>query len=124
MNLNDEDAPPALAGVTHRWVEANGVKLHVAESGQGEPLLLLHGWPQHWYMWRKQIPELAKRYRVIAPDLRGFGWSDAPEASYEKERLADDILALLDVMQLPRVRLMAHDWGGWVGFLMCIRAPE
>ncbi|MFY9488658.1 MAG: alpha/beta fold hydrolase [Solirubrobacterales bacterium] len=68
-----------IPGVTHRLVTANGVRLHVAEAGSGEPVMLLHGWPQHWWMWRKVIPALAERYRVIVPDLRGSGWSEAPK---------------------------------------------
>ena len=113
-----------VKGVTHRFVAANGLNFHVAEAGRGEPLLMLHGWPQHWYMWRYQIPPLAEQYTVICPDLRGFGWSDAPATGYEKETLVDDIIALLDELKLKRVRLMAHDWGGWVAFLLCLRQPE
>jgi pimeloyl-ACP methyl ester carboxylesterase len=63
---------PRVDGVEHRWVEAGGVRLHLAEAGEGEPLVLLHGWPQHWYEWREVIGPLAERYRVICPDLRGF----------------------------------------------------
>jgi pimeloyl-ACP methyl ester carboxylesterase len=115
---------PRVEGVTHRFVQANGVNLHLAEAGRGEPLLMLHGWPQHWYMWRHQIPPLAEQYSIICPDLRGFGWSDAPPTGYEKEQLADDMIALMDVLSLKRIRLIGHDWGGWVGFLLCLRQPE
>lgn len=115
---------PQIEGIKHRFVEMPGLRLHLAEAGQGEPLLLLHGWPQHWYMWRHLIPQLAVHYRVLCPDLRGFGWSDAPSSGYEKEQLATDIIALLDTLGLDRVRLMGHDWGGWVGFLLCLRHPE
>jgi pimeloyl-ACP methyl ester carboxylesterase len=75
-------------------------------------------------MWRYQIPPLAQRYSLICPDLRGLGWSEAPPTGYEKEQLVDDIIALLDALNLDHVRLMAHDWGGWVGFLFCLRQPE
>ena len=115
---------PAVPGVSHRFIEANGMTFHVAEAGQGEPLLMLHGWPQHWYMWRGVIPRLAERYRVICPDLRGFGWSDAPVGGYEKETLAADMLALMDAMELDRVRLVGHDWGGYVGFLLSLFNPD
>jgi pimeloyl-ACP methyl ester carboxylesterase len=121
--LNPSDKFPYVAGVTHRYVPANGLAVHVAEAGQGEPLLLLHGWPQHWYMWRYEIPALAERYHVICPDLRGQGWTSAPFTGYGKQRLVDDTLALLDALHLPRVRLMGHDWGGWIGFLLCLREP-
>jgi len=117
--------PPALDGVTHRWVEARGIRFHLAEAGAGEDVvLLLHGWPQHWYEWRHLIPALAGTHRVLAMDLRGFGWSDAPPSGYLKEDLADDVLAVLDQIGTERVKLVGHDWGGWVGFLLCLRAPE
>jgi pimeloyl-ACP methyl ester carboxylesterase len=124
MQSLDETTFPPVAGVTHRFVDVGGLRLHVAEIGQEEPLLLLHGWPQHWYMWRDLLPALAEHYRVICPDLRGFGWSDAPRSGYEKRQLVADILALLDALDLERVRLMGHDWGGWVGFLLCLHHPE
>ncbi|HEX6753233.1 MAG TPA: alpha/beta hydrolase [Solirubrobacterales bacterium] len=116
---------PTVDGVTHRWVEARGLRFHVAEAGSGDdPVLLLHGWPQHWYEWRNLMPALADRHRVLAMDLRGFGWSDAPRKGYEKENLASDVLAVLDELGLERVKLVGHDWGGWIGFLLCLRAPE
>lgn len=129
---------PLLEGVEHRWVEARGLRTHVAEAGEGPPLgasarlgqarseaiLLLHGWPQHWWMWRYVMPRLAEHHRVIAPDLRGHGWTDAPPGGYDKETLASDVLALLDALELERVALIGHDWGGWVGFLLCLREPE
>jgi pimeloyl-ACP methyl ester carboxylesterase len=115
---------PAVPGVQHRHVQAGEVRLHVAEAGEGEPVMLLHGWPQHWYMWRHVIPPLAERYRVICPDLRGLGWSEAPRGGYEKETMASDVLALMDELGLERVRLVGHDWGGLAGFFMCLRAPE
>jgi pimeloyl-ACP methyl ester carboxylesterase len=117
---------PQVEGVAHRYVETRGLRFHVAEAGPPDapPLLMLHGWPQHWYEWRRQIPALAESFRVIAPDLRGFGWSDAPPDGYEKENMATDVLALMDEMGLERVQLMGHDWGGWIGFLLCVRAPE
>lgn len=114
---------PQLEGVRHRYVEANGLRLHVAEAGSGEPLVLLHGWPQNWWMWRHLIPPLAERYHVLCPDLRGYGWSDAPARGYGKQQMADDVLALLDALELAQVGLVGHDWGGYAGFLLCLGAP-
>lgn len=119
-----QGSPPELDGVTHRYVDVPGVRLHVAEAGEGPPLLLLHGWPQHWWIWRKVIPALASERRVICPDLRGFGWSEAPAGRYEISELADDMLALLDELGLDQVELIGHDWGGYSGFLLCLKAPE
>jgi pimeloyl-ACP methyl ester carboxylesterase len=115
---------PALEGVTHRSVQARGASFHVAEAGAGEPLVLLHGWPQHWWAWRKVVPLLAPHARLIMPDLRGFGWSDAPPGRYDKRSMADDVLVLLDRLGLQRVRIVGHDWGGWIAFLACMAAPE
>jgi pimeloyl-ACP methyl ester carboxylesterase len=114
---------PELPGVTHHRIDIGELTVHVAEAGRGRPLVLLHGWPQHWYCWRRVIP-LLDDHRLIIPDLRGHGWSDAPRGSYAKEQLVTDVLALLDAMELPTVGLIGHDWGGWVGFLTALRAPE
>jgi pimeloyl-ACP methyl ester carboxylesterase len=117
--------PPAVEGVVHRTVRARGLDFHVAEAGSGEDVVLcLHGWPQHWYEWRYLLPALADRHRVLALDQRGFGWSDAPAGGYEKENLASDVLAVLDELGVQRVKLVGHDWGGWIGFLLCLREPE
>jgi pimeloyl-ACP methyl ester carboxylesterase len=115
---------PHVPGVRHRLVDVRGVRIHVAEAGEGEPVILQHGWPQHWYAWRHVIPELARTRRVIAPDLRGFGWSEAPPGDYEKETLAADLIGLLDALELDRVDLIGHDWGGFTGFIACLHAPD
>lgn len=117
---------PELDGVSHRYVNARGVRFHVAEAGPADapPVVLLHGWPQHWLMWRDVIPALATDRRVIAPDLRGLGWSEAPRGGYRKQELADDMLALLDELGVERFDLIGHDWGAFTGFLMAASAPE
>lgn len=117
--------PPSIEGVEHRTVRARGLDFHVAEAGSGDDVVLcLHGWPQHWYEWRHLLPALADRHRVLALDQRGFGWSDAPSSGYEKENLASDVLAVLDALGLERVKLVGHDWGAWIGFLLCLREPQ
>jgi pimeloyl-ACP methyl ester carboxylesterase len=115
---------PQLEGVSHHWESANGIRIHYAEAGEGEPVVLQHGWPQHWWMWRDLIPVLAERFRVIVPDLRGHGWSDKPRSSYLKTELLEDVLGLLDALGLERVRYVGHDWGGHVGMLAALQAPE
>lgn len=120
---------PHVEGVTHRDVWAGGLRFHVAEAGPADaealPIVLLHGWPQHWFMWRDVLTALAADgRRVIAPDLRGLGWSDAPKAGYRKQQLADDVLALLRELGVERFDLIGHDWGAFAGFLICLSAPE
>lgn len=115
---------PQLPGVEHRFVDVDGVRIHVAETGDGDPLVLLHGWPQNWWEWRHLIPRLAQDYRVICLDTRGSGWSDAPADGYDKESMATDVLAVLDELGVDRVRMVGHDVGGYLGFLICLRAPE
>jgi pimeloyl-ACP methyl ester carboxylesterase len=116
---------PAVEGVRHRTVDAGGIELHVAEAGpaDGDPVLLVHGWPQHWYEWRHLVPRLSRRYRLVMPDLRGLGWSEVTERGYEKDNLARDLINLLDGLGIERVKLVGHDWGGYAGFLMCLFAP-
>ena len=117
------DVPP-VPGVEHRMVAVNDVRLHVAEAGAGPPLILLHGWPQHWWSWRRVMPRLAEDYRVLAADLRGWGWSDAPRDDYAKATFASDILTLMDAEGLDRVSLLGHDWGGYTSFLLALEHPE
>jgi pimeloyl-ACP methyl ester carboxylesterase len=118
---------PELPGVTHAFVTlSTGLRMHVAEAGDpGAPtVLLLHGFPQHWWEWRKVIPRLAERYRVVAPDLRGAGWTDAPADGYAVDQVLADVLALLDALGLRRVGLVAHDFSVFVGFRLCFDHPE
>jgi pimeloyl-ACP methyl ester carboxylesterase len=115
---------PPLDGIRHRFVELPGLRVHVAEAGAGEPLVLLHGFPQHWWGWRKVLPSLAASYRVIAPDLRGAGWTDAPSHGYTEQQLVDDAVAVLDALGLDRVHLAGLDIGGILGFRLCLAHPE
>ena len=117
---------PTLDGVEHRFVDVRGARLHVAEMGDrdGAPVLLAHGWPQHWWSWRALMPLLADRYRVLAMDLRGFGWSEATPRGYRKDELAEDVIGVLDALGVDRVNLVGHDWGGVIGFLVCLEHPE
>ena len=119
---------PELADVRHDHVDLpTGVRAHVAEAGpaDGVPVLCLHGWPQHWYMWRRVIPLLSGEYRLICPDMRAFGWSSWPaDGDFRKQRLADDALALLDARGIERVHVLGHDWGAWTALLLGLGAPD
>ena len=115
---------PQVEGVEHRFVEAGGLRVHVAEAGAGDPLLLVHGWPQHWYQWRGVIQRLAGERRLLAPDLRGFGWTDAPSGPVEPDVFVRDLIALLDALGIERTDLAGHDWGGFTSLLLAARHPE
>jgi pimeloyl-ACP methyl ester carboxylesterase len=117
---------PEVGGVRHSWVHAGDLRVHLAEAGPQDapPVLLLHGWPQHWYEWRHLVPLLGDRFRLLMPDLRGLGWTEVTTRGYEKDQLARDQLALLDTLGLDQIDLIGHDWGGYAGFLMCLLAPQ
>ena len=119
---------PELAGAEHSFHDLpTGVRVHLATSGPADapPVLVLHGWPQHWWCWRSVIAALGGEYRVLCPDMRGFGWSGWPaDGDFRKQRVADDALALLDALGLERVQLVGHDWGGWAAILAALAAPE
>jgi pimeloyl-ACP methyl ester carboxylesterase len=118
--------PPAIAGVRRSFVEARGVRFHVTESGpaDGRPVIALHGWPQHHWAYRDLLADPPPGLRIIAPDLPGYGWSGPPPHRWAKEDVASDVLALMDALGLDRVLLIGHDWGGFVGYLMTLKAPE
>jgi len=123
--MDQDPQLPELPGVEHRFVELpDGLRVHVAEAGQGDPVLLLHGFPQHWWEWRDVIPALAENHRVIVPDQRGAGWTDAPETGYDRKQLVADVVALLDALEIDRVHLVSHDWGALVSCLLCFEHPE
>jgi len=103
-----------MTDVKHQFAPVNGIRLHYVTAGAGDPLILLHGYPQSWYTWRKVIPLLASRFRLIMPDLRGYGDSDKPVDGYDKRTMAQDIRELADHLELDRFGLVAHDRGARV----------
>jgi pimeloyl-ACP methyl ester carboxylesterase len=113
--------------VTHRTVEANGIRLHVAEAGTGPLVLLLHGWPELWYSYRHQLEALADAgYHAVAPDQRGYGRSDAPEdvAAYTLCHLAGDAVAVADALGADRFAVVGHDWGSPVASTVGLFRPD
>jgi len=108
-------------------MKINGINLNVLVEGEGEPVLLLHGFPDSNYLWRDVIPHLVNAgYQVIAPDQRGFGLSDAPEGkeNYEMDQIARDAVAVLDALNIPKAKLVAHDWGAMIGWLLAGTYPD
>jgi pimeloyl-ACP methyl ester carboxylesterase len=108
----------------HATVQANGASFHIVEAGQDAPLLLLHGWPEFWLTWEPVMVRLAGRYRLIAPDLRGFGDSDKPNGPFGPQDHAADMLALLDALGIRRAGVIGHDVGGAAMQPLARTAPE
>ncbi len=125
---NEQPAdPPHVAGMRHRWVDVRGAAVHVAEAGPAgaPPVLLLHGFPQHWYAWRDVARDLAPDHHVVAPDLPGFGWSGRATHGWSTSERARDVLALLDALGLDApVDVVGHDWGAWLAFRVAFDAPD
>ncbi|HEX2071351.1 MAG TPA: alpha/beta hydrolase [Thermoleophilaceae bacterium] len=128
MSAPEIPAPPEIPGAEQRTVsiqahDVGPLDVHLYEAGAGPPVLLLHGWPQDAACWRYVIPRLADRHRLIAPDLRGFGRSDAPGRGYDGMTFGADAIALLDALEIERAHLIGHDWGGFAAFAAGIAAP-
>jgi pimeloyl-ACP methyl ester carboxylesterase len=113
--------------ITHRQIESNGISMHVAEAGEGFPVLFSHGFPELWYSWRHQLEALAAAgFRAIAPDQRGFGGTDAPQAvdAYTIHHLVGDLTGLLDALGIEKAVVVGHDWGGIVAWHAALLAPH
>jgi len=109
--------------LTHYHTEVNGHSIHYVIAGKGRPVLLLHGWPETWYAWRYIIPELAKEYTVIAPDLTGLGDSTAP-ADFTPATVAETMFLLVQQLGYTDILLAGHDWGGNIAYLYASAHPE
>jgi len=107
----------------HRYAQINGIRMHYVEAGSGPTVVLLHGFPENWYSWRHQIAALAPRYRVVAPDLRGYNETENA-GPYDTDTLQQDVLALLDHLGEDQVHLVAHDWGAAIAWLIGMNHGE
>jgi pimeloyl-ACP methyl ester carboxylesterase len=117
----------AHAQPTHRFIEANGIRIHVAEQGSGPLVALCHGFPESWYSWRHQIPALAAAgFHAVAPDMRGYGQSDQPEAidQYSIFHLVGDLVGVLDALDAKTAVLVGHDVGASVAWQMAQMRPD
>ncbi|XVE59854.1 hypothetical protein DITRI_Ditri05aG0080400 [Diplodiscus trichospermus] len=116
-------------GIEHKTVKVNGINMHVAEKGKGPLILFLHGFPELWYSWRHQIIALsALGYRAVAPDMRGYGDTDAPDSvtSYTCFHVVGDLIELLDVLapDQEKVFVVGHDWGASIAWYLCLFRPD
>ena len=108
----------------HLQIRANNAAFHVVRTGQGRPLLLLHGWPEFWLSWEPVMTRLAAHFTLFAPDLRGFGGSDKPDRPFGPDQQAADIAALMDALGLEQAGIVGHDVGGALMQPLARRAPD
>jgi pimeloyl-ACP methyl ester carboxylesterase len=115
-----------MPAVARRLIRTNGIRLHCLLAGDGPLVVLLHGFPECAESWRHQIPVLATRFRVVAPDLRGYDLSDKPRAvaAYDLRELAADVQGLVEALGVPSARLVGHDWGGGVAWATAMLQPS
>jgi len=118
VNLASTEKQQTLNGISfqienvtfsHHLATVNGIQLHYVIGGKGEPVVLLHGWPETWYSWRYVMPDLAKNYTVIVPDLRGLGDSSKPPSGYDGKTLAEDVHQLVTQLGFKSIFLVGHD---------------
>lgn len=110
---------------THHKTTVNGILMHYVIGGKGDPVVLLHGWPETWYEWRHIIPQLIdNNYTVIAPDMRGFGDSEKPQIGYDTKTVAEDIYQLVKKLGNSKIYIVAHDWGGPVAYSYAAAHPQ
>ena len=127
MAAKENETAMASDAIAHRFIETNGLRMHVAEQGTGPLVLLCHGFPELWYSWRYQLAALAAAgYHVVAPDLRGYGQTDQPEAveAYTLLHLVGDIVGLLDVLGEQQAILVGHDWGSALAWQAALMRPD
>src|ERR1700682_2081860 len=113
--------------ISHRFVEANGIRMHLAEAGAGPVVLLCHGWPESWYSWRHQLEALAAAgFHAVAPDMRGYGQTDRPEAidQYTLLHLTGDMVGVLDALGASQAVVVGHDWGAPVAWHCALFRPD
>ncbi len=108
----------------HHFVETNRIRLHCVTQGEGELVLLLHGFPEFWYSWRFQIPALARHFKVVVPDLRGYNESDKPSGGYDLDTLAADIRGLIESLGYAKAHIVGHDWGGTIAWHLAQKFPQ
>lgn len=116
-----------MTAITHSYAEVNGIRLHYAEAGNGAQLvILLHGFPEFWYSWRKQLAALSESFHVVAPDMRGYNLSDKPPrvADYKIDKLVDDVIGLIDHFGAKQAAIVGHDWGAGVAWAVAQKHPE
>jgi pimeloyl-ACP methyl ester carboxylesterase len=113
--------------ISHNYADVNGIRLHYAEAGSGDHLvILLHGFPEFWYSWQKQLQALGGKFHVVAPDMRGYNLSDKPARveDYKIDKLVADVIGLIDHFGAKRAAIVGHDWGAGVAWAVAQKRPD
>ena len=110
--------------IQHHFIQANRIRLHYVTQGEGDLIILLHGFPEFWYSWRYQIPVLARNFKVVVPDLRGYNQSDKPATGYDLTTLATDINSLVENLGYNRAHIVGHDFGGAIAWRFAQKFPH
>ena len=115
-----------MEGAKHGFADSDGVKIHYVTMGKGPLVVLIHGFPDYWYTWRKQMPELAKNFQVVAIDQRGYNKSDQPKgvANYAMPKLVGDVAAVIKHFERKKAVIVGHDWGGAVAWTFAMMHPD
>jgi len=116
-----------MVEIAHRTIEANGLRIHFAEAGEGPLVLMCHGFPESWYSWRHQLHALAEAgYHAVAPDMRGYGQTDRPDAieQYTVFHLVGDMVALAAALSPDKAVIVGHDWGAPVAWHAALFRPD
>jgi epoxide hydrolase 4 len=108
----------------HCFAETNRIRLHYVTQGEGDLVILLHGFPEFWYSWRHQIPVLARHFKVVVPDLRGYNDSDKPDSGYDLDTLSADIGGLIESLGYLKAHVVGHDWGGVIAWNLAQKFPQ
>jgi pimeloyl-ACP methyl ester carboxylesterase len=124
-----KETPTATSRIKHGYADVNGIRLHYAEAGQSDGdnlVILLHGFPEFWYSWQKQLDALGGSFHVVAPDLRGYNLSDKPPlvADYKIDKLVGDVIGLIDYFGAEQAAIVGHDWGAGIAWAVAQKYPE
>lgn len=124
MQYSDEELIKSLPNFSNHYAEVNGTRLHYVSGGQGEPLILIPGYPETWWAYHKVMPLLASKYYVVVVEMRGMGSSDKSVSGYDKKNMAKDIYELVKILGLEKVNIGGHDIGAHVAFSFAANYPE
>src|SRR5258707_9673646 len=116
-----------MTPITNAYANVNGIRLHYAEAGSGDQLvILLHGFPEFWYSWQKQLQALSGKFHVVAPDMRGYNLSDKPSRveDYRMQLLVEDVIGLIQHFGASKAAIVGHDWGAGVAWAVAKKHPK